>query len=183
MRRCLAQRIAPRPDGTAVARSLPPQGGPPGRRGLDAHGLRPCGEAEDRRGPAAVEMRTAGPSSAVARDRKPSRSRPSARARAALGERGGVAQRRGAGVPPSRATPTVRRAVIARPTSTAEATIPRTESTRIEIDAIATSTTVSTTRSTTIVPRIVDRGTPDRSPRSSVRTSSPSRAGRMLFAR
>ena len=35
--------------------------------------------------------------------------------------------------------------------------MPRTESTRIAIEAIATTTTVSTTRSTTIVPRIVDR--------------------------
>ena len=71
----------------------------------------------------------------------------------------------------------------ASPTSTAEATIPRTESTRIAIEAIATTTTVSTTRSTTIVPRIVERDSPVLSPRSTERTISPSRAGRMLLAR
>jgi hypothetical protein len=42
--------------------------------------------------------------------------------------------------------------------------MPRTESTRIATDAIATTVTRSTIRSTTIVPRVVDREMPSRSP-------------------
>ena len=49
--------------------------------------------------------------------------------------------------------------------------------------AIDTTMTVSTIRSTTTVPSTVVRLMPSPSPRAWLRTSSPRRAGRMLFAR
>ena len=81
------------------------------------------------------------------------------------------------------ATTTTSSAVTAKPASTAEATMPRTESTRIATAAIVTTTIVSTTRSMTIVPRIVERLRPGAVAEVVARTSSPSRAGRTLFAR
>ncbi len=74
-------------------------------------------------------------------------------------------------------------AVTANPTRTADATIPRTDSTRIATAAMDTTTMVSTTRSITMVPRIVVRLIPVRSPKSWLRTTSPRRAGSTLLAR
>ena len=71
----------------------------------------------------------------------------------------------------------------ASPSRTALLIAPRTLSTTTATAAMATTMTVSTTRSTTTVPRTVVRLTPSPSPSAWLRYSSPSRAGRTLFAR
>ena len=81
------------------------------------------------------------------------------------------------------ARPTTSSATNAKPSRTALDSTPRTLRTTTDRAASPTTMTVSTIRSTTTVPRTVVRLTPSPSPRAWLRTSSPSRAGRTLFAR
>ncbi len=177
----------PGPDGTIVARATPvatsapcasvssmPTAWPPARNVVidapQASTLNPIAAASVRGRPAT---------------RRPSRSRrPSSTIR---GHRSRNATTRSA--PGSRwaampsPSPTTSSVTNASPSRTALLITPRALSTSTLTAAIDTTMTVSTIRSTTTVPRTVVRLMPSPSPRAWLRTSSPSRAGRMLLAR